>query len=139
MLVVSLKRVHFNLKSAFSLPGLVQILHCSLNIRDLSSEPIILATLHLHFVLQVLNAIVCNLEFGFKQISISVLTLNDLLNATDFHLPQIDFVLILLKLNFVLSNKIFLDIINFTQSLRHVFNLAALCVVDICLSRYLFV
>jgi hypothetical protein len=104
MLVVSLKRVHFNLKSAFTLPGLVQILHCSLNIRDLSSEPIILATLHLHFVLQVLNAIVSNLEFGFKQISISVLTLNDLLYATDFHLPQIDFVLILLKLNFVLSN-----------------------------------
>ena len=110
-----------------------------LQISTLLSQTVVLSRLHLQFFFNVLHTIALHVILRLQVLKISVLLLCQLLEPVDFHLADIDFILVLLNLNFDLLVGLLLRICDTIELDRHLLNLLSLSMVDIRLSGYVLV
>lgn len=73
-------------------------MHGFLQVDTLLAETVVFATLHFEFVLHVLDGLPLNFELGLQVEALVVFLFEDLLDAVDFHLAQVNFVLVLRQL-----------------------------------------
>jgi len=112
----------------------VQILHGGLQIGNLLSEAIILATLHLKLVFYVGEPISLHLDLSVEVETLVVFLFEQLFEPVDFHFANVDFVLVLLNLNFGFLVNFFLRRGHTVQLLTHLFDLFGLRVINVRLS-----
>lgn len=76
---------------------------------------------------------------SLQVLEVAILLLGKLLKPVNFHLADIDLVLVLFDLNFDLLVCLFLRIGDTVELDRHLFDLFGLCMVDVRLSGYILV
>lgn len=97
-----LKRVELDLQRAVSFPRHVEILHSLFEVSDLFSQTIVLTRLHLELLLDLSKARLTHVKLCLEMVILAVFLLHHFLNAINFHLSDINFVLVLQQLHFSL-------------------------------------